>query len=572
MQTPQQQNPQDQNGAVYRATYHASQEYYNGQSTVSMGAVPRSSWHGDQTTSRQYQQQHEEVPNTHSVTVQIETNNKDAQQKETSKNSKTMTKTYHTIKDMISGRFKSSKDSEEKGDDSGLNNSEDVRKSGRHLEENEKKTAGEQGIYGKPRTDQGLTMQQHQYNQHLIQQHLLAQQAIQAQQQYQYKNQQQSQQQHLSQARSQEILAGKADEQIYYQNTYGSAPQRPQNRYGIQQQPLPQQPPQQREQNYVAMNHTQVKTALNLPFHHYISVFPLQFANSKDSTKEDRRLGPGEKRSAQQLERDSLRQKSFEARRAASHPQLAYGDQTAKNENDNRPQPQTAHTPTRRGSYCNLLEAPDPEKDSDDGGFLKRNASKEKRLEETQNLAEGTGETAPTHENGYKDDVKVTEALTGTPRKRLEGEIGKIEGVYNVGQRTKIENEDVRNLRKHNTGSGASSDYDKPGQSSSNADSGRGSAAYSSGRRQTGIDMINENCDSFQQGTNYRDIHSSSKLFFYSVAEFIQFTKASLFINEWTWFCRSRSRMGGYRGNRASSHIGTKTARAFFTRKRSRCC
>lgn len=109
------------------------------------------------------------------------------------------------------------------------------------------------------------------------------------------------------------------------------------------------------------------------------------------------------------------------------------------------------------------------------------------------------------------EESKVNEGLTGTPRKRLEGEIGKIEGVYNVGQRGKAENEDIRNLRKHNTGSGASSDYDKAGQSSSNADSGRGSAAYSSGRRPGCVDLPNDSDNFVQQNTNYREHHSSSK-------------------------------------------------------------
>lgn len=244
------------------------------------------------------------------------------------------------------------------------------------------------------------------------------------------------------------------------------------------------------------------------------------------TSKEDRRPGPVERRSAQQLERDNLRQKSFEARRAASHPQLAYDDQI-QNESDNRPQPQSALTHMRRGSHSNLIEAAnDAEKDSDDGGFLKRSNSKDKRLDE--NTSSGNLADAGVYANGNhrvpeqdsygksdgasKEEAKVTEALTGTPRKRLEGEIGKIEGVYNVGQRGKAENEDMRNLRKQNTGSATSSDYDKAGQSSSNADSGRGSAAYSSGRRPGGIDTNNDNCDTYQlQGTNFRELHSSCK-------------------------------------------------------------
>lgn len=398
-----------------------------------------------------------------------------------------MTKTYHTIKDMISGRFKANKETEEKTDDAGLNNvSEEARRSLRNLDEVDKKTAGEQGIYGKPRTEPSVTMQQHQYNQHIIQQHIIAQQAMQAHQQYQtsqqYKNQQ------LTQARSQEILSAKPDEQTYYQNSYGSAPQRPQNRYGMQQTP--------REQNYVAMHHPQV-------------------SGSKEVQKDERRPGPVERRSAQQIERDNLRQKCFEARRAASHPQLAYEDQM-KSESDNRPQPQMAHTPIRRGSHGNLLEAAisnENEKDSDDGGFLKRNNSKDKRLEEVR--PETSNESPQeAYSNQKLEECKVSEGLTGTPRKRLEGEIGKIEGVYNVGQRGKIENEDIRNLRKHNTGSGASSDYDKTGQSSSNADSGRGSAAYSSGRRPGCVDLQTET-DTFQpQGSNYRDHHNSGRIDF----------------------------------------------------------
>lgn len=205
--------------------------------------MPRSSWHGDSTKpppQRTFQQTDEYTSNSHSVAVQIEA----VKDKDAGKN-KTMTKTYHTIKDMISGRFKASKENDEKTDDSGLNNvSEEARRSLRNLDELDKKTAGEQGIYGKPRTEPSAAMQQHQYNQHIIQQHIIAQQAMQAQQQYQYKNQQ------LTQARSQEILVPKPDDQGYYQNSYGSAPQRPQNRYGMQQQP--------REQNYVAMHHAPV--------------------------------------------------------------------------------------------------------------------------------------------------------------------------------------------------------------------------------------------------------------------------------------------------------------------------
>lgn len=256
IQGGQQQPNQDQNGPLYRATYQATQEYYNSQTSLSTGAIPRSSWHGDvpKSTQRTYQQAEEFTGSSQSVSVQIEAV-KDAP-KDGPKNSKTMTKTYHTIKDIISGRFKSNKESDDKGEDQGLNNmTEETRKSGRSMDELEKKTAGEQGIYGKPRTEQNMTLQQHHYNQHIIQQHIIAQQAMQAQQQYQASQQFKSQQHHphhqqLAQARSQEMLAPKPEEQLYYQNSYGSAPQRPQNRYGVQQQ--------SREQSFVPMQHSPV--------------------------------------------------------------------------------------------------------------------------------------------------------------------------------------------------------------------------------------------------------------------------------------------------------------------------
>lgn len=79
-----------------------------------------------------------------SVSVQIE---KDGLAKD-QKNMKSVTKTYHTIKDIISSRFKSNKDSDEKLEESGLNNvTEELRKSqGNIMEEIEnKKATGEQG-------------------------------------------------------------------------------------------------------------------------------------------------------------------------------------------------------------------------------------------------------------------------------------------------------------------------------------------------------------------------------------------------------------------------------------------
>lgn len=217
VQSPHQPAPES---SVYRATYHPNpQDYYNG-GTASTGAVPRQAWHGD-TPKRQYQEQvdYQQSPQ---VALQIESTTKESKDK-----NKTMTKTYHTIKDIISSRFKSTKESEEKPEESGLNNvTEELRRSQRNLGEEpaataeNKNVATEQAIYGKPRIDPNISHQQHQYNQHVIQQQMLQVQQYQTQQ---LKIQQYQQQ--LVQARSQEVLV-RTDEQMYYQNAYSGTPQR----------------------------------------------------------------------------------------------------------------------------------------------------------------------------------------------------------------------------------------------------------------------------------------------------------------------------------------------------------
>ncbi|KAJ8927106.1 hypothetical protein NQ314_020379 [Rhamnusium bicolor] len=406
------QQTSDTNGPTYRATYHPVQDYYNGQSTNSTGAVPRSPWHGAGDPSKPAPrpiQTNEDFHNPQTVAVQIES--KDQTQKEL-KNTKTMTKTYHTIKDIISSRFKSNKEIEEKTEETGLNNiAEELRKSQANIveEQENKKSTSDQVTYGKQ------SIPQHPYNQHFIQQHMLAQHA-QQQYQHQLKSQQYSQQL----ARSQELLTPRPEDQLYYQSSYS------------------------------------------------------------------------ERRSAQQLERDNLRQRSFEARRAASQPQLSYDDEVNPESPTNRPQPQIP-TPVRRGSHGNIVEAQisqDVEKDSDDGGFLKRSGSKERRLD------------PPTQQKRKQHHLRPEEEA-----------IGKIEGVYNVGQRSSKTDEEIKPSKKNNPSSATSSDYDKTGgQSSSNVDSGRGSAAYSSGRRPGGIDMNGEAFDSVQMnsGGNYRDLHGAA--------------------------------------------------------------
>lgn len=129
---------------------------------------------------------------------------------------------------------------------------------------------------------------------------------------------------------------------------------------------------------------------------------------------------------------------SFHGRRAMSQPHLINSKCVIP---DNLPQPQTINL--KRGSQMNMSDLRRNSNCDDEGGFL-----------------------------------KVDLELQGASRKKLECEIGNIQGVYSVGSRT---NEDGEG--KKLSGSAASSDYEKVNNPPSNADSGRGSAAYSSGRR-----------------------------------------------------------------------------------------
>lgn len=73
-------------------------------------------------------------------------------------------------------------------------------------------------------------------------------------------------------------------------------------------------------------------------------------------------------------------------------------------------------------------KALEQEKDSDDGGFLKRSGSKERRLENMHQNTDTINQDNETikNDNFGKDEQKPTETLQGTPRKKLEGEIGNV--------------------------------------------------------------------------------------------------------------------------------------------------
>lgn len=113
-------------------------------------------------------------------------------------------------------------------------------------------------------------------------------------------------------------------------------------------------------------------------------------------------------------------------------------------------------------------------------------SSVQKRIEELQKRAEQEG-----HFNSKlssKDDgadglrVGLATKMIGEASKRLEvGQFSGKEPAMKSDSRKDDLEQGIGRLKIQNQGSG--SDYDKAGQSSSNVDSGRGSAVYSSGRR-----------------------------------------------------------------------------------------
>lgn len=79
---------------------------------------------------------------------------------------KTLSKTYHTIKDMISSRFGPNRKDADTEPEASLNNvTEELRKSSRDIEEDEVKKKEGGGVYGKPRAQESsLNMQQYPKN------------------------------------------------------------------------------------------------------------------------------------------------------------------------------------------------------------------------------------------------------------------------------------------------------------------------------------------------------------------------------------------------------------------------
>ncbi|XP_063538465.1 uncharacterized protein LOC134747762 isoform X1 [Cydia strobilella] len=425
-----------------------------------------------------------EQNNSQMITVTVETgkdNTRDAP-----KNAKSVSKTYHTLKDMISSRFKSKDNNEnEKEPEVNLNNSEERKRE----PEPTREPARKEQIYGRPMTQNRPEIQNRPEMQYS---HGMANNAAyQSPSPHRQLMQQQMvhQQMLLSAARSQEMLA---------------SPHRPQalgadalyQQYGA---PGRRSAVYQRDMDVRSMaNFTSLKTGPQTQFE----------SHSRSDL-----------RSPQQLEREVIRQRYLtDDRRASSHPHLL-------DEPRQRPQVTTPqiHDRSRRNSHGNLLEGTSvdspqrncDERESDDGGFRARLAAQGKSSFEERIRTSGRSlesnrqekqdsyrKTPDSHKERRTPDSisqrQREEASTSAQIERDERASQKsADSVYNSSgkaepyipqpsssRQTPNRIEDLKaHGRKGANGSGASSDYDKNGGQSSNVDSGRGSAAYSSGRR-----------------------------------------------------------------------------------------
>ncbi|VVC88728.1 unnamed protein product [Leptidea sinapis] len=419
--------------------------------------------------------------NSHMVTV-VETgkdNTRDAP-----KSAKSVSKTYHTLKDMISNRFKGKESIEcdKTNDEANLNNTEE-RKREPEAATREGVRKVEQGIYGRPMPQARPEMQ---YNHGMANNVSYPSPSPHRQLVQQQIYQQQMMLNH--QARSQEMLAHRPQalgaDALYQQ--YG-APGRRSAMY-------------QRDLDVRSMaNFTSLKTGTQP-----------QVENSHSRP---------DLRSPQQLEREIIQQRRFvEGRRAASHPHLL--EEPQQRQEVISPQ---IHDRSRRNSYGNLLDGipnengppRNEERESDDGGFKVRHAqgrnsveerirtsgrSVDSRQERNQEIYRRTPDSqresrrTPDTQSHRRKDI----SNSGERENNDESASQKsADSVYNSSGKAEAYNpqpsssrltpnriEDLKALGKKGAGgSAASSDYDKNGGQSSNVDSGRGSVAYSSGRQ-----------------------------------------------------------------------------------------
>ncbi|XP_045499617.1 uncharacterized protein LOC123697224 isoform X2 [Colias croceus] len=415
--------------------------------------------------------------NSHMVTV-VETG-KDST-RDAPKSAKSVSKTYHTLKDMISSRFKGKESNEGEKEEASLNNIEERK---REPEQTPPKEVRKEGIYGRP-----MQRPEMQYNHGMTNNMAYPSPSPHRQ----LMQQQMVQHQMMNQARSQEMLAHRPQalgaDALYQQ--YGP----PGRRSAMYQRDL--------DVRSMA-NFTSLKTGPQA-----------QFDNSHSRP---------DLRSPQQLEREIIQQRRFiEGRRASSHPHLLDEPQRP----EVKPQ---VYDRSRRNSHGNLLDGmpnengpprSNDERESDDGGFRMRLAAQgrssferirtsgrsvESRTpEEYRRTPDSHRErrTPDSHRERRTPDSVNQRQIEETPNEneaeRNDENISQksADSVYNSSKteaynpqpsssrQTPNRIEDLKASGKKGAGgSAASSDYDKNGGQSSNVDSGRGSVAYSSGRR-----------------------------------------------------------------------------------------
>ncbi|XP_033325292.2 uncharacterized protein LOC117219874 isoform X1 [Megalopta genalis] len=106
--------------------------------------------------------------------------------------------------------------------------------------------------------------------------------------------------------------------------------------------------------------------------------------------------------------------------------------------------------------------------------------SVQKRIEELQKRVEENHYSSKASKDNAEDTARNSSAPKVINESKRENQYGKDSAVKLDSKKDELEH-GIGRLKIQNQGSG--SDYDKAGQSSSNVDSGRGSAVYSSGRR-----------------------------------------------------------------------------------------
>ncbi|CAH1636724.1 unnamed protein product [Spodoptera littoralis] len=501
--------------------YHEQYGYMN----QNQGAVPRNMQNYDSPKPPIPAKTYGKVDtpnNSQLITVTVETgkdNTRDAP-----KSTKSVSKTYHTLKDMISSRFKSkdANDGEKNNEqEPSLNNSEERKRPERpEPEQVTPRENGprkvEQGIYGRPMTQ---TRPEMQYS-HGIANNMAYPSPSPHRQLMQQQQMVQSHMMMSPQARSQEMLA--------------STPHRQPQALGADALYQQYGPPGRRSALY--QRDMEVRSMANFTS---LKTGPQsQFDNSHSRP---------DLRSPQQLEREIVRRGFVEGRRAASHPHLL-------DEPQHRPEVTTPqiHDPGRRNSHGNLLDhSPNEhprngeERESDDGGFRARLAAQgrssyEERIRtsgrsiESQRMQDNVYRRTPdshkerrtpdSHKERRTPDIhkerrtpdsighKKDEPSTSQERNDESASQKSADSVYNSSGKAEAYNpqpsssrqtpnriEDLKAHGKKGAGSGASSDYDKNGGQSSNVDSGRGSVAYSSGRRPE--PLHDTSADSDAQGT-----------------------------------------------------------------------